>query len=172
MLSLPPKYVADRLVDSYFDTVHPLFPVICKPLFITQYKAYYAEEFPKGEGRKKWLTMLNLVFAIGETCLKSELGATGGDEKKDAEYFFKSRVLGALDGGSVFEIPDLERIQALGLTGIYLLATAQKNRYLDAHPSLGKLNVGANFVSIVHGTSLALLYVLLMELASICVTTA
>lgn len=132
MFSLPLKEVADRLVDSYFDIVHPLFPIICKPSFMKQYEACYA--FPNGEGWKKWLTVLNLVFAIGETCLKSELGTTQGDEKKHVEYFFKSRVLGALDGGSVFEIPNLGRIQALGLTGMYLLAIIQRNRYLDARP--------------------------------------
>lgn len=134
MFSLPLRDVADRLVDSYFDIVHPLFPIICKPVFMTQYENYYT--LPNGEGCKKWLTVLNLVFAIGETCLKSEPGTTQGDEKKDVEYFNKSRVLGALDGGSVFEIPDLDRIQALGLTGMYLLSTTQTNRYLDAHTPL------------------------------------
>lgn len=134
MFSLPPRDVADRLVDSYFDIVHPLFPIISKPSFMTQYKTYYT--LPNGEGWKKWLTLLNLVFAIGETCLKSESGTTQGNEKKDVEYFIKSRVLGALDGGSVFEIPDLCRIQALGLTGMYLLSTTQTNRYLDAHAPL------------------------------------
>lgn len=137
MFSYPPRQVADRLIISYFSTVHPLFPIICKPSFIAQYENYYAsKKFQNGEGWKKWLTMLNLVFAIGETCLKSELGATQaqGDERKDVEYFIKSRVLGALDGGFVFEIPDLGRIQALGLTGLYLLAISDTNRYLDAHP--------------------------------------
>lgn len=135
MFGLPLKDIADRLVDSYFSTVHPLFPIICKPLFITQYETYYTSQKPlNGESSKKWLTLLNLVFAIGETCLKSEMGVAQGDERRDVEYFIKSRVLGALDGGSVFEIPDLGRIQALGLTGIYLLATVQTNRYLDAHP--------------------------------------
>lgn len=128
MFGLPPKHVADKLVDSYFVTVHPLLPIICKPMFMTEYDACYASQAsPNGESPRKWLTVLNLVFAIGETYLKSAFGVTG-DESKDVDYFIKSRVLGALDGGSVFEIPDLGQVQALGLTGIYLLASAQKNR--------------------------------------------
>lgn len=133
MFSLPPKHVADRLVDSYFTTVHPLFPIIHKPTFMEEYdKCYASQIFPSGGDARSWLTMLNLVFAIGETHLKSELMVTQRDGRGDVDYFIKSRVLGALDGGSVFEIPDLGRVQALGLTGMYLLASIQTNRYADA----------------------------------------
>lgn len=132
MFALPSKQAADKLIDLYFVTVHPLFPIIQKPHFMLQYNAYYGSlEIPSLESSRKWLTVLNLIFAIAETYLKSELEVEERDEKRDVDYFIRSRILGALDGGSVFEIPDLGKVQALGLTGLYLLASVQTNRYVD-----------------------------------------
>lgn len=34
----PPQIVADRLVDAYFNAVHPAFPLIGKSMFLNQYQ--------------------------------------------------------------------------------------------------------------------------------------
>jgi hypothetical protein len=83
------------------------------------------------QNSRKWLTILNLVFAIAEKYLQPELSMNTSGQGRDADYFARSRILGALDGGSVFQIPDLGKIQALGLTGMYLLASIQTNRFVS-----------------------------------------
>lgn len=134
--SLPPRLVAERLVDLYFTTVHPLFPIICKSHFMMQFNKYYCSlenslEPIAYQNSRKWLTILNLVFAIAEKYLQPELSMNTSGQGRDADYFARSRILGALDGGSVFQIPDLGKIQALGLTGMYLLASIQTNRFVS-----------------------------------------
>lgn len=134
--SLPPRPVAGRLVDLYFTTVHPLFPIICKSHFIMQFNEYYGSlenslEPVAHQNSRKWLTILNLVFAIAEKYLQPEVGVNARGQGGDTDYFARSRILGALDGGSVFQIPDLGKIQALGLTGMYLLASIQTNRFVS-----------------------------------------
>ncbi|KAH8145377.1 uncharacterized protein LAJ45_10660 [Morchella importuna] len=131
--SLPPRLVAERLIDLYFTTVHPIFPIICKSNFMMQFDKYYGSlenslEPIAYQNSRKWLTLLNLVFAIAEKYLQPELGMNTRGQGRDADYFARSRILGALDGGSVLQIPDLGKIQALGLTGMYLLASIQTNR--------------------------------------------
>jgi hypothetical protein len=36
-IPLPPSHVQDRLIELYFDYVHPMFPVLHKPRFLVEY---------------------------------------------------------------------------------------------------------------------------------------
>ena len=58
----PPQHVADNLVDAYFHVVHPAFPIFGKTTFLHQYRYFYSN--PNSRPGKKWLALLNLVFAI------------------------------------------------------------------------------------------------------------
>ncbi|KAI5858162.1 fungal-specific transcription factor domain-containing protein [Tricharina praecox] len=124
---IPPKNIADELVRRYFDTVHPLVPIISKPEFEAAYEALHAS----GPTRiaNHWLMIINLVFASG-----SRSGESVGIDMgcSHLECFNRARVLGALDGGTLFEIAVLKDVQALGLAGIYLLGSKQTNRAWNA----------------------------------------
>ena len=120
---IPPKNTADELVGRYFDTVHPLVPIISKPEFEAAFEALYTSNHTRINNH--WLMMINLVFAAGSRSGESvglEMGCS------HLECFNRARVLGALDGGTLFEIAVLKDVQALGLAGIYLLGSKQTNR--------------------------------------------
>ncbi|RPB09768.1 hypothetical protein P167DRAFT_538282 [Morchella conica CCBAS932] len=124
---LPPKETADELLNAFFSTVYPTFPIVLKKLFMAQYDAFFQSFFPPASS-KRWLAMLNLMFAIGS--LYGRL--TNADWKEESEiehlkYFSRGRVL-SLDEGSILEVPDLQQVQVVGLAGIYLIASNQTNR--------------------------------------------
>lgn len=125
---LPPKETADELLNAFFSTVYPTFPIVLKKLFMAQYDAFFKSFFPPASS-KRWLAMLNLMFAIGS--LYGRLTNTDWKEESEIEhlkYFSRARVL-SLDEGSIFEVPDLQQVQVVGLAAIYLIASNQTNRY-------------------------------------------
>ncbi|KAA8913668.1 hypothetical protein FN846DRAFT_82332 [Sphaerosporella brunnea] len=120
---IPPKPIADTLVSAYFCTVHPLVPIISKPEFMAIYNRLNTEG-PMVLSRHD-LMVINLVFAAGGRCLET----LGRDPQwPHMECFNRARVLGALDGGVLFGIPMLHDVQAMGLTGLYLLGSKHTNR--------------------------------------------
>ncbi|RPB02869.1 hypothetical protein L873DRAFT_1671617 [Choiromyces venosus 120613-1] len=125
--ALPPKDLANSLVTLYFERVHPLFPIIYKVLFKNQFELLYQTRDP-AKVAGKWLAIMNLVFAISARHL-SMIGEDKADIWQHLTFFLRARLLGALDGGLVFEIATLQDVQAMGLTGMYLLASKQTNRY-------------------------------------------
>ena len=129
---LPPKDAADQLLNAFFETVYPTFPIVLKGLFMAQYDAFFQCFFPPGSS-KRWLAMLNLMFAIGALygrLINAEW--KGEEELEHLRYFARARVL-SLDEGSMFEVPDLQQVQVVSLAGIYLIASNQTNRYLFTH---------------------------------------
>ena len=128
-LEIPPKAVADLLVNDYFRTVHCAFPILSKPIFMSQYEHLYRYQGMKTShaGGNKWLAMFNLVLAIGRSHCNLT-GETGAGYDYHADYFMRARMLAALDGGTLLQIPDLQQVQMLGLVAKYLLANHRINR--------------------------------------------
>lgn len=125
---LPPKETADALLNAFFTTVYPTFPIVLKKLFMAQYDAFFQSFYPPTSS-KRWLAMLNLMFAIGSMYGR----LTNADWREESEiehlkYFSRARVL-SLDEGSILEVPDLQQVQVVGLAAIYLIASNQTNRY-------------------------------------------
>jgi hypothetical protein len=128
--ALPPKEHADKLLAFYFESVHPIFPIVHKTTVLEQWD-YVRGMKDYSDLSKKWLALLNLIFAI--SCAyyaispDDEWGQTEGSPDGNV-CFTRARILGALDGGSVFDHADLQRVQRVSLTGLYLLACKQTNR--------------------------------------------
>lgn len=125
---LPQKETADELLNAFFTTVYPTFPIVLKKLFMEQYDTFF-RYFSPPEKSRRWLSMLNLIFAIGS--MHGRL--TNADWKEESEiehlrYFARARVL-SLDEASILEVPDLQQVQVVGLAAIYLVASNQTNRY-------------------------------------------
>lgn len=125
---LPQKETADELLNAFFTTVYPTFPIVLKKLFMEQYETFF-RCFSPPEKSRRWLSMLNLIFAIGSMYGR----LTNADWKEESEiehlrYFTRARVL-SLDESSILEVPDLQQVQVFGLTAIYLVASNQTNRY-------------------------------------------
>lgn len=45
VVELPPIHIQDHLIDLYFTYIHPVFPVIHKNRFLSEYKARYGVVF-------------------------------------------------------------------------------------------------------------------------------
>lgn len=116
--------VAFRLVEIYFQTVHPCFPIISSKIFVEQVKDFYAA--PSGRTGKRWLAILNLVFAIAAR-YSSLVQGSPGQQLDYKRYFSRARKLNINDT-ALIDPPNLQQVQVEGLTALYLLSVGEINR--------------------------------------------
>lgn len=122
---LPPKNVADRLFQSYFDTVHPAFPILGKSTFVSQYQTFnHRQALNTGNN---WRAILNVIFAIAAKYSHLIQAEWRGDERDHLVYFTRARMLG-FDGESILAHPELQHIQVAGLIAFYLMTINQVSR--------------------------------------------
>ncbi|KAK6353326.1 hypothetical protein TWF696_005296 [Orbilia brochopaga] len=125
---LPNRRVVDAFVEGYFNTVHLAYPILYKPQFIKEYRAYMERNI-KPQPLRTWLATINIVMAIGSlfTQLTDET-KTKWSTGYDAHIFWvKAQVL-YYNGGALTNNTNQRHVQALGVLGIYYLATKQINR--------------------------------------------
>lgn len=120
--SWPPQHIADRLLDNYFHAVHPTFPIIGKTLFLNQYRSFYSN--PSLRPGKRWLAVLNLVFAIAT---RHSLIDQPQTEHLDHQVYF-TRACELSMSNVLLDHPDLQQTQVEGLAAFYLLSIGQVNR--------------------------------------------
>ncbi|KAF3386669.1 hypothetical protein F1880_001508 [Penicillium rolfsii] len=121
----PPRHIADHLVDIYFQTVHPAFPIIGKGVFLGQYRSFYTN--PNVRPGKRWIAILNLVFAIAARYTFLLGDGLEGDGDDHLSYFARAWRL-SMDNVALLDHPNLQQVQVEGLTAFYLLSTCQVNR--------------------------------------------
>ncbi|KAJ5898270.1 hypothetical protein N7504_008558 [Penicillium tannophilum] len=121
----PPQHVARQLVDGYFHTVHPTFPIIGMTTFLGQYNSFYKN--PNVQPGKRWLAILNLIFAI--TARHSQLMGLPPHPGVESYlvYFTRAWRLG-IDNVALLSHPNLQQVQVEGLAAFYLLSVGQVNR--------------------------------------------
>jgi len=120
-LVLPPRRTVDRLVDLYFTYVHTLFPWLHEPSFRAQYETLWTNPEGTSTDDPLFYCLLNLVLALG--CQFSPLfenTAHTGDT-----FFNRAK---ALLGFSMFDVGNLQIVQALLLMGNYLHSSNRPNR--------------------------------------------
>ncbi|GAB1205625.1 fungal-specific transcription factor domain-containing protein [Aspergillus pseudonomiae] len=121
--ALPPKELADQFFNVFMESVHPAFMVLRKSIFTAQYRQFFSQ--PSNPPRR-WLAILNMIFAIG--CRYQHLvDHAGGGDLDDVLYLNRARKL-ALSGNVLFEHADLQQIQVEFLVALYLLSMGQVNR--------------------------------------------
>ncbi|KAE8144609.1 hypothetical protein BDV25DRAFT_90104 [Aspergillus avenaceus] len=121
--ALPPKALADKFYASYMESVHPAFMVIRKSIFTSQYRQFFTQ---LSKPPRRWLAILNMIFAIG--CRHRRLlNQAGNGDWDDLVYLNRTRKL-ALNSNSLFEHADLQQIQVEFLVAFYLLSMGQVNR--------------------------------------------
>ncbi|KAJ5375232.1 hypothetical protein N7517_007238 [Penicillium concentricum] len=119
----PPQQIANRLVDTYFHVVHPTFPVIGKAIFLNQYRSFYAN--PNVRPGKRWIIVLNLVFAIAT---RHSFLVDQAQANCDAHQTYFARAWRLNTGNMLLKHPDLQQAQVEGLAAFYLLSVGQINR--------------------------------------------
>ncbi|KAJ5807606.1 hypothetical protein N7447_011062 [Penicillium robsamsonii] len=122
-LALPTRELADRYLDAYLINVHPTFSAVRRMTFISQYQQFFNNG---STPPRKWLAILNMIFAIGcRYCRLIEDPQSAGEE--DLIYLTRARHL-SLHSNVLFEHTDLQQIQLELLVAVYLLCLGQVNR--------------------------------------------
>ncbi|KAF2175859.1 hypothetical protein K469DRAFT_723784 [Zopfia rhizophila CBS 207.26] len=129
LFELPPIETAQRLLDSYMNTVQDSFPILSRKTFTSQFYQYYTSI---GQGRplsvpEKWLTVLNLIFAIGAKYSHLIEADWQADDRDHLIYQSRAHMLG-LNGPSLLAHPDLLQIQITALLAFYFLSIGHVNR--------------------------------------------
>ncbi|KAJ5496261.1 hypothetical protein N7463_008248 [Penicillium fimorum] len=122
-LALPPRGLADRYLDAYLINVHPTFSAVRKMTFISQYQQFFNNGLTPP---RKWLAILNMIFAIG-FCYCRLIDEPQSTGEQDLIYLTRARHLG-LHSNVLFENTDLQQIQLELLVAVYLLCLGQVNR--------------------------------------------
>jgi hypothetical protein len=123
---LPSKEAADALVQSYFTTLHPLFPILLGPVFMSQYEIFWQtlETPPNTSG---WLAILNLDFALGAVHGHTIDAGWVENDRDHVIYFIRARLL-SMEPLEMVQVPGVETIQLTTLFGLYLAVSCQVNR--------------------------------------------
>jgi hypothetical protein len=123
--TLPPREDADQLVNYYFRFIHPEFPVVGKITFYWQYRSYFST--PNARPGRRWMALLNLVFAIAAKVSPLESSYHGESTRRHDVYFSRAWQLG-IDHVALGDSPDLQQVQVEGLAAFYLLCVGDINR--------------------------------------------
>ncbi|THC89833.1 hypothetical protein EYZ11_010701 [Aspergillus tanneri] len=121
--ALPPKELADQFFEAYMESVHPVFMVIRRSTFASQCQQFFKQPL---RPPRRWLAILNLIFAIGCRHLRFVNG-TNDSDMDDWVYLNRARKL-SLSGNVLFEHADLQQVQVEFLAALYLLSVDQVNR--------------------------------------------
>ena len=116
--SLPQRSVADHLVDCYMENVHILYPFLHEPSFRSRYEEVWTSKHPQDVS---WLCLLNIVFALGTHFSYNVEDSTAISDR----FYNHSKKLLSLDE---LAEPNVEKVQLLLLTGLYLQSTSRPNQ--------------------------------------------
>ncbi|KAK4954698.1 hypothetical protein LTR66_013548 [Elasticomyces elasticus] len=129
IFSLPPKSLGDKLLNTYLDHVHDSLPIIRRSLFQKQYDHVFSGD-QLNPGRK-WLAVLNMIFAIGSQTHRLSGQDTQSDDDEKI-YFGRAKSLN-ISENVLYDHADLQQIQAEALMALYLLNLSQVNRIAFAN---------------------------------------
>ena len=122
---VPTAETARNLFNAYFNSVHPTFPILGRRNLTAQFQKFVSGQAQRPP--KRWLAILNLIFAIAARYSHLIQADWKGDERDHLIYFTKARLL-SVTSETIFHHPDLQLIQITGLFSIYFLSISQINR--------------------------------------------
>lgn len=125
-LARPQQAIANNLVQNFFTTVHPTFPIIVRDTFIRQVNNYYTSFVRPG---RRWLAILNLVFATSSRCYHYQMQPNSLAANDDSMLYFSRAWKLSMKENALLDHPDLQQVQIEGLAAIFLLASGHVNRY-------------------------------------------
>ncbi|EXJ89948.1 hypothetical protein A1O3_03015 [Capronia epimyces CBS 606.96] len=122
----PPGDSALILAEAYFHALQGAFQFILRDQFLATLVSFPRQTMPSW-GQRRWLAMANLVWAVGSLWL--QMTRLDNSEKIDTHllYYARARALG-IDHRILFDHPDIERVQAIGLLAFYLLVNGSVTR--------------------------------------------
>ncbi|OBT64168.1 hypothetical protein VE03_06238 [Pseudogymnoascus sp. 23342-1-I1] len=128
-LVLPPRQLADSLLQCYWELFHPIYPVLHRPTFHDVYSQLWLPTELLGFTTHNMVqdvvfySMLNIVLAIG--CQRNEALTVPEREDLAGEFYRRSVNLVSMDA---LDTSSLQIVQLLILRGFYLLCTPHADR--------------------------------------------
>ncbi|KAJ5142382.1 hypothetical protein N7526_003377 [Penicillium atrosanguineum] len=122
--ALPPKSWAAQLLNIYFESVGPTFPLIEQQLFVSQFNSAFIDTTQQPP--QKWLAVLNLVLAIAAKYYQLAEPDSGRDV--DDHVFLSRAIALTTTRWLAIQHADLHQVQIDLLLAIYYLASGQINR--------------------------------------------
>jgi hypothetical protein len=128
-LVLPPRQLADSLLQCYWGLFHPIYPVLHQPTFHDVYSQLWLPTELLGFTTHnkvhdvEFYSMLNIVLAIG--CQRNEALTVPEREDLAGEFYRRSVKLVSMDA---LDTSSLQIVQLLILRGFYLLCTPHADR--------------------------------------------
>lgn len=128
-LVLPPRQLADSLLQCYWELFHPIYPVLHRPTFHDVYSQLWLPTELLGFTTHNkvqdavFYSMLNIVLAIG--CQRNEALTVPEREDLAGEFYGRSVKLVSMDA---LDTSSLQIVQLLILRGFYLLCTPYADR--------------------------------------------
>ena len=125
----PRRQTADDYLFSFWEFVHPVFPILHKELFMLQYGEIWSSESYNGPNKTNsvdevaFSAALNLTFALG--CQFSSLVAANRRMAVADEFYQRARKIFIFD---VLDTSSMPVLQMLLLTGVYLQSTRYSER--------------------------------------------
>jgi len=114
----PPRLLSDQLINVFFQEWAPLFPILHRPTFLSQYEEYVSNTSNITDRRV--LTQLNLVFGI------AALSQTG--QLKSSIEQYEKRWSAALEG--CYLETSLASLQCLILAQVHAMLSASPMKLL------------------------------------------
>ncbi|CEL09191.1 hypothetical protein ASPCAL12331 [Aspergillus calidoustus] len=145
---LPPKPWAARLVNIFFESVAPSFPLINKSLFIVQFNQAFA--LTASQPSRKWLAVLNLILAVGSRCYRLSEARSGGDVD-DRVYLSRALALSSTPGTTRYI--GLHQVQIDLMFAIYYLFSGELNQSWQANGRAARLAISMGLNLRVDGSS-------------------
>ncbi|KAK6364508.1 hypothetical protein LTS17_012131 [Exophiala oligosperma] len=123
----PPGESALLLAEAYFHSMQGTFPFVVRETFLHTMLSYPRQRNMPTWAQRRWLALANLVWAIGSKYLYITKLDQSSPTESHLIYYARARALG-LDHRVVFDHPDIERVQGIGVLSFYLLINGSITR--------------------------------------------
>ncbi|OAP58456.1 hypothetical protein AYL99_07546 [Fonsecaea erecta] len=116
------------LSEAFFHSMQGAFHFVLREEFLQRAYSFTGKGTTTSSwGKRRWLALANLVWAIGAKWLQITQLAEGDGDGDHLIYYARARALG-LDHRVMFDHPDIERVQGIGLLAFYLLVNGSITR--------------------------------------------
>ncbi|KAI1625564.1 hypothetical protein EDD37DRAFT_309214 [Exophiala viscosa] len=115
------------LSEACFHALQGNFPFILREEFLQTMFSYPRQRPMPSWGQRRWLALANLVWAVGAKWLQITKLEQPNARDTHLLYYARARALG-LDHRILFDHPDIERVQGIGLLAFYLLSNGSITR--------------------------------------------
>jgi len=115
------------LSEACFHALQGTFPFMLREEFLQTMFSYPQQRPMPSWGQRRWLALANLVWAVGAKWLQITKLEQQNAQDTHLLYYARARALG-LDHRILFDHPDIERVQGIGLLAFYLLSNGSITR--------------------------------------------